>query len=119
MVVLDFVAGICDYERNSDVTVTQKGGKMEDQDLQPGVPDELLAAAGLKKTTAYVKDTGKKPRSGSAERMARMREREAAAGVQTVKLDLDDQDALELGRAVQALKGWRRRLVLRWLRVDD
>ncbi len=79
--------------------------------------DDTLAAAGLKRTVAYVKTTGKgKKRGGSAERMARKRERDAAAGIVTKTLATDDQVALDMGKKILGLKGWKRKLVMRWIR---
>ena len=78
--------------------------------------DDDLSAAGLQRTVAYVKTGKVKKKKGSAERMARKRERDAAAGIVTKALLPDDQEALDMGKKILGLKGWRRRLVLRWIR---
>ncbi len=84
---------------------------------QRDMDDAALAAVGLKKTTAYVRADGPKKKKGSsAERMARKRERDAAAGVVTKALDTTEQEALAIGQAVLQLKGLKRRLVMYWIR---
>ena len=88
-----------------------------DPTAPPELDDDVLAAAGLQRTVAYVKtNKGRGRKKGSsAERMARKRERDAAAGIVTKALAVDDQEALELGKKVLGLKGWKKRIVLRWI----
>lgn len=81
---------------------------------------EQLEQLGLALITAYVPtDSSPAKRGKSAERMQRLRAREKAEGIMTVKLKAEQAASLEsdlaLAQKVKSLKGLRKLAVMRLL----